>query len=72
MGADYFARKPPTIFRDIPRVLRDVQIKCHDLGLSGEQLLQFLHDEKLRCGYVRNSLVQAVSSISQNVHATGG
>lgn len=47
--SDYFARKPPTIFwpGDIPRLLRDVQIKCHDLGLSGEQLLQFLHDEKL-------------------------
>ena len=47
--ADYFARKPPTIFwpGDIPRLLRDVKIKCHDLGLSGEQLLQFLHDEKL-------------------------
>jgi hypothetical protein len=49
MMFDYFARKPPTIFwpGDIPRLLRDVQIKCHDLGLSGEQLLQFLHDEKL-------------------------
>ncbi len=49
MMADYFARKPPTIFwpSDIPRLLRDVQMNCHDLELSGEQLLQFLHEKKL-------------------------
>jgi hypothetical protein len=49
MLADYFARKAPAIFwpSDIPRLLRDAPMKCHDLGLSGEQLLQFLYDEKL-------------------------
>jgi hypothetical protein len=38
--AHYFARKPPTIFwpGDIPRLLRNVQIKCHDLGALKERV----------------------------------